>query len=286
MGKFYDALKRSGIGAVDSPASPSGNVVRMSAAKIEQSKSAPAEPERAQGSALFTDGELDPHLAEILVSNSPAAERFRMLYTRLRVTEKISQKPLKAIMVTSPEPLDGKSLITAGLAISIARGINESVVLVDCDLRAPTQHKRFGLHPKHGLSEYLTSGTQADYYLMPTCIQKLTLFPGGKRPPNPAELIQSAKMRQLVEGLRSRGDDQYILFDTPPDQVSAETTSLAHLMDGVLIVVRSGKTPKERIRETIESIGRERIIGIVFNASDERKRDYYYYHRYYGEKNG
>ena len=91
-------------------------------------------------------------------------------------------------------------------------------------------------------------------------------------------------MRLLVDELKSRYDDRFIIFDSPPGQFTAETAFLARLMDAVIMVARYGKTPRQLISETIGNIGRERIFGIVFNASHERQKDYRYYYRYYRGK--
>jgi capsular exopolysaccharide synthesis family protein len=190
-------------------------------------------------------------------------------------------------MVSSPEPLDGKTLVAANLSVAIASGMNEYVMLVDCDLRRPTLHQRFGVKPHQGVREYLEKGTSLHPYLLDTPAKKLKLFPGGKPPTNPSELLSSEKMRHLVKELKDRYEDRYIIFDAPPAQFTAETAFLASMMDGVLLVVRSGKTSEPLISQAIESIGRERILGLVFNASRESEKAYYRYHyRYYQKERG
>ena len=187
----------------------------------------------------------------------------------------------QAIMVTSAQPLDGKSLVAANLAISIAQGINEHVLLVDCDLRLPSLHRYFGLQVHHGLREYLEDGTSIEPYLSKTPVRKLTLLPAGSPPPNPSELLSSEKMRLLIKELKTRYQDRFVIFDSTPAQFSAETASLTLEMDTVLLVVHSGKTPKEAILAAIDNIGREKILGVVFNASDEKKKSYRTYYSHY-----
>jgi capsular exopolysaccharide synthesis family protein len=185
-------------------------------------------------------------------------------------------------MVTSAEPLDGKSLTAANLAVSIATGINDYVLLVDCDLRRPSLHRLFNLDNRAGIQEYLEGETSVAPFLTKTSLEKLTILPGYLPSTHPSELLCSNKMRDLVEELKTRYEDRFIIFDSPPGQFMAETSFLARMMDGVILVVRYGKTPAKRISETIENIGKERILGVVFNASLERQRDYRYYSRYYG----
>jgi len=115
-------------------------------------------------------------------------------------------------------------------------------------------------------------------------VKKLSVLPGGTPPPNPSELLCSHRMRDLVEELKSRYDDRFVIFDSPPGQFMAETAFLARMMDGILLVVRSGKTPRDLIHDTLENIGRDKILGVVFNASNEYRRGYHYYYRYYKQR--
>ncbi len=116
---------------------------------------------------------------------------------------------------------------------------------------------------------------------MKTPIKKLSLLPAGKPPSNPSELLSSEKMRRLVEELRGRYEDRYIIFDSAPAQCASEAAFLASMVDTVLLVVRSGKSAKDLILKAIEKIGRKKILGVVFNASNESAKDYNYYYRYY-----
>jgi capsular exopolysaccharide synthesis family protein len=186
-------------------------------------------------------------------------------------------------MVTSPQPLDGKSTVAASLAINIAQGINEHVMLVDCDLRRPSMDRLLGLNAHEGVREYLETGTSVAPYLIKTPVKKLTLLPAGKPPSNPSELLSSEKMAMLVQELKSRYEDRYIIFDVPPSQFTAEVTFLAPMMDGVLLVVRSGKTVRDLLLKAAEDIGTHRILGVVFNASPSLPRTYRHYYRYYAK---
>jgi capsular exopolysaccharide synthesis family protein len=170
-------------------------------------------------------------------------------------------------------------MVATNLAISIAQGINEYVLLVDCDLRRPSLNKILGLNSHEGINEYLEKGTSVGPYLVKTPLSKLTLLPAGKPSPNPFELLSSEKTRRLVEELRSRYDNRYIIFDATPAQFAAETTFLASIVDGILLVVRSGKTTRDSVVEAIENLDRDKIVGVVFNASSRKAKDYRYYHQ-------
>ena len=184
-------------------------------------------------------------------------------------------------MVTGAEPADGKTLVAANLAVSIAQGMNHYVLLVDCDLRRPSLHKSLGLQAKQGLREYLEEGNSIAPYLIKTPVGKLTLLPAGKPSSSPSELLASDKMKLLVQELRQRYPDRFIILDSPPALFTAETSSLYSMMDGVLLVVRAGKTNKDPIIDVLANIGREKIVGVVFNASIEVQRDYRSYYKYY-----
>ena len=225
----------------------------------------------------FAQGALDPRLASFLEPGSPAVESFKML--RAKILTRNSESPPRTLMVTSPQPMDGKTMVATNLAISIAQGINEYVLLVDCDLRRPSLNKILGLNCHEGINEYLEKGTSVGPYLVKTPLSKLTLLPAGKPSPNPFELLSSEKTRRLVEELRSRYDNRYIIFDATPAQFAAETTFLASIVDGILLVVRSGKTTRDSVIEAIGNLDRNKIVGVVFNASSRKAKDYRYYHQ-------
>jgi len=280
MGKLFEALKKSERVKKQSPPLPtSEKVVKISTETVETLKLDTRRPVPPEEKSYHSNRGLDPRLISLLEPNSPAGECFKILRTKLLVGA--PRTSLKAIMVSSPEPLDGKTLVAANLGVAIACGMNEHVLLVDCDLRRPSLHERFGTKVPHGLREYLEGSTSLASCLVETPAKKVRLLPGGKAPPNPSELLSSEKMRRFVKELRDRYEDRYIIFDAPPAQFTAETAFLASMMDGVLLVVRSGKTSEPLISQAIENIGRERILGVVFNASPESHMDYRYYYRYY-----
>jgi len=280
MGKFFDALRKSEKLGVQPSAKPLPKRLvetrreEIDALKLERKRLDPAVSNRHQ----FSD-RMDPRLVCALEPDSPEAECFRILRSKLILGS--LGKPRNALMVTGALPEDGKSIVAANLAVSIARGVEDYVMLVDCDLRLPSLHQIFGLQAKHGLREYLEDGTSIAPYLLKTPVRKLTLLPAGEPIASPSELLGSEKMRQLIQDLKSRYQDRYIIFDTPPSQFMADTAPLSNMVDNVLVVVRSGKTPKDAILQTLANIGREKIFGLVFNASDEFARDRQYYYKRY-----
>ena len=280
MGKFDDALKKTRAAKNEPAAKPVSNkVVEISRENVEALSLDTQAPEPIAPKRHPFNGRIDTRLVCLQDPSSPAAECFKVLRSKLLVGD--SGELRRTIMVTGAEPADGKSLVSANLAVSIAQGMNHYVLLVDCDLRRPSQHKTFGLQVKQGLREYLEKGNSIAPYLLKTPVGKLTLLPAGQPSSSPSELLGSEKMQALIQELKGRYPDRFIILDSPPAHFTAETSSLYTMMDGVLLVVRSGKTSREPVEDVVANIGREKIIGVVFNASAEVQRDYKYYYRYY-----
>jgi len=206
--------------------------------------------------------------------HSPEAEQFRMLKTAIMFPN--SGTPPRTIMITSSAPGEGKSFVAANLATSIANGIDEYVLLMDCDLRLPTLHRIFKFPDNTpGLTEYLTRGAPLASLLRKTIIEKLTLLPCGTPPPNPSELISSDQMRRLLQEVRSRYPDRYIIIDAPPPDVTAEANALARQVDGIVIVVKTGYSKKNALKEIVETYGRKKILGVVKNYAEKSKTYHY-----------
>jgi exopolysaccharide/PEP-CTERM locus tyrosine autokinase len=191
------------------------------------------------------------------------AEQFKILRSSLLFPH--DSKPPRTIMVTSALPGDGKTFVSSNLAISIAQNINEHVLLIDCDLRMPDIHKMFGYKNVKGLAEYLNNSYELKDLFLKTMVNKLTLLPGGDPPPNPSELISSQKMSHLIKEVRSRYRDRIIVIDSPPPALTAETQVIAEQVDGILLVVKYGKTPRELVSHVVDQFGKEKLLGVVFN---------------------
>lgn len=231
-------------------------------------------------------GELHKNLIAFHSPQTVEAEQFRILKTSIMFPEK-GESP-KTIMVTSAVPSEGKSFVAANLAISLAQNIDNHVLLIDCDMRLPTIHKLFGLKDgTPGLSSYLSGEQSLQSLLSKTSIEKLTLLPGGRPPHNPSELLSSERMTHLLDELKSRYHDRFVVIDTPPPQLTAEAGALAKQVDGILIVIKYGTTSRVFVKELIELFGKEKILGIVFNQYDRTKTvGYGYGYGQYGAYGG
>lgn len=195
---------------------------------------------------------------------SPLAENFRLL--RTQVLYPASGKPYKKIMITSTVPGSGKSFVCANLGISLAQGLDQHALMVDCDLRRSRLASLFNCHNDKGLVDYLQDGEDLGRLIVKTGMRKLSIIPRGRRPTNPAELLGSAKVEGMFAELASRYDDRFILIDTPPTLAASETAVLSQHVDGIILVVRWGVGARAPIKQLVESLGQDKIIGVVFNA--------------------
>jgi protein-tyrosine kinase len=274
MGKIFEALEKA-----DKQTTASGPVYKVppknSRAAIKEEKVFTF----AGGRLPKSDMRMDASLVTYHAPQSVEAELFKVLRTNLLFPSE--GVPAKSILVTSAMPGDGKTFVSANLAISIAQSVEEHVLLVDCDIRRPSLHTLFGFGQVKGLSDYLTGTEPVEKLLLKTPLSKLTLLPGGRPPHNPAELLSSKKMRALLDEIAHRYDDRYVIIDSPPPSMAAEVTAIAKHIQGVAFVIRSGKTPRQAVADTLEKIGKEKIVGLVLNHAEQAVKKYYGYSKGY-----
>jgi len=228
------------------------------------------------------NGKMDQNLVSLFNPQSFEAEQFKILRSNLLYP--VTGNPPRSVMITSPMPGEGKSFVAANLAISVALNINRHVLLMDCDLRRPSIHSRFGFEDVPGLSDYLSNGVPLLDLLIRTSVDKLTILPGGQPPDNPSELLSSERMSELLVEATERYPDRLIILDSPPPALTAETSVLSRWVDGVVIVIKHGKTSRDGVSDVIDKIGKEKIIGAVLNNFEVySSRDY---GKYYGKGRG
>lgn len=210
-------------------------------------------------------------------TKSPISEAYRTLRTNVQFTSVDSET--KKIMVTSPGPGEGKSSTAANLAVSIAQS-GKSIIVVDADLRKPTQHKLFGLDNREGLSVALVQDQDYREFIKETAVPGLMVLTAGPIPPNPAELVGSKRMKRLIEELSLEYD--MVLIDTPPIIAVTDAAILAQEVDGVILVLASGEVNKEfaqKAKDQLDKVG-AKILGAVLNKVDMKTGEYYYYYNY------
>jgi capsular exopolysaccharide synthesis family protein len=234
----------------------------------------------AKGGAKAVSGAL----VTVKDSRSVGAEAYRTLRTKLLFSRALSS--LKTIVVTSPFAQEGKSTVAANLATTFAQH-GMRTLIIDCDLRRPTQHEIFGVSSKPGLTELLMSEALIPGAGRRTSIENLSLITAGALPPDPPELVGSTRMRALLEKLGETFD--VIVLDTPPVLPVADSAILASLSDGVLLVVRAGQTDRRAAQLAVQQLQDvdARILGAVLNDPNEQVPiyDQYGYATYYGYAN-
>jgi polysaccharide biosynthesis transport protein len=222
--------------------------------------------------------------AELISHNMPQSqmsEAFRALRTSLLLSQ--ADHPPQVILMTSALPREGKTTAAVNLAVTLAQ-LGDRTLLVDADLRKPGINRALSLvDGKHaGLSSYLAGVSSLDLITVPhPAITNLDAIPTGPIPPNPADLLSSRRLAELIGELRNRY--KFVVIDSPPIMAATDAVILSVLVDGVLMVVRSGETPKEaftRTRDLLTGV-KCRMLGAVLNAVDASSPDYYYSYRYY-----
>ena len=238
------------------------------------------------GETVLDPAAIDRHIVCISEPSSAAAEQYKKL--RARILQVTAKNFLNTIMVTSSDISEGKTITAINLAVAIANEIDYTVLLVDADLRNPSVQKYLGIKSKYGLSDYLTGKTGLSDILIKTGIGKLVVLPAGNPPENPAELLSSDKMKRLVNEIKLRYKDRYIIFDSSPVLVTADALSLGIYMDGVVFVVKAARTSQKAAEQAISLMKGCNILGIVFNEVPQYLANnlYPYYYPYGYGRNG
>lgn len=220
----------------------------------------------------------DAKLILLEAPKSPPAEAFRTARSNIRFAT--VDEPARVIMLTSAGASEGKSMVLANLAVAYAQA-GESVLVVDGDLRRPTQHKLFELDPSLGLTNVLVGEATLEQALQPTAVPNLRVLCSGPLPPNPAELVDSPRMTELLDQMR--GMASVVLIDSPQAIMLTDALLLAGRVDATLLVAASTQVTGEAFDEMVRLLtnARGRILGVVLNKMRLTAGDYYYYYYYY-----
>ena len=210
---------------------------------------------------------------------SVISEQYRAIRTNIEYSN-VDQNT-KTILVTSSDKNEGKTTTVSNLAVSFAN-LNKKVLIIDCDLRNPSIHKMFKLNNIYGLTDILAKDRAVDKCIQETELENLYVLTAGAIPPNPAEILSSEKMKNLIEDLKNIYD--YIFIDTPPIGLVTDAGALSSFIDGVVLVVKSESVEKKYLEETKKKLDAvdARILGAILNSYKSEQKDYNYY-SYYGK---
>jgi non-specific protein-tyrosine kinase len=204
---------------------------------------------------------------------------------RTRISHRTRNQEGRAIMITSALPGEGKTVTAINLALTFAREFEQTVLLVDGDLRKQSIHEQMGFRSNLGLLDYLLDDKPVPDLIVWPGIEKLTVISGGRTITESSEIIGSPKMRALVEEMKNRYTERYVFFDVSPVLAGADAIVFASLVDWIVMVVQAGATPISEINKALELLPKEKIIGLVLNRQATPISAYYHY-SYYRKKDG
>jgi non-specific protein-tyrosine kinase len=203
--------------------------------------------------------------------------------TRTQILNMTQEKGWNTIMVTSAQPEEGKTITCINLSLSFAKAYNQTVLLVDNDLRRQNIYRYLGIQSKYGLIDHLTKGIPIGDLIQWPGIEKMVFISGGKTVSSSSELMGSPQMKGMIKEMKSRYPDRYVFFDTPPLLVGADAMTFAPLVDGIAIVVQADKTSREDVQRAMDLIPEEKFLGFILNRERKSSRSNYYY-KYYSKK--
>jgi len=213
------------------------------------------------------------HLVSVLDSESAAGEAFHLLGVRLRHMRR--QRPLKKVLITSSIPQEGKSLVASNLACTLALRTQQRVLLLEGDVRRPTQSKIFGLPSKPGICEWLKGERPLGKSMYKLEGPGIWILPAGQATGESLDLLQSGRAIPMMEQLTDWFD--WVVIDSPPILPLADTSVWTNMADGILLVARQGVTQKRQLKRGLEALGNQRVIGAVLNSAKTIAHTDYYY---------
>jgi protein-tyrosine kinase len=289
MSRLYEALQRADLERKTTPALEVDQIVDPEvSSEIEEPP--PVKADVALDDIARYPWNPSTESFPTLADRGAGVEQFRSL--RSRIYQARYEAPLKTILVSSGMPSEGKSFITANLAVNLARNSEHNILLIDADLRRPTLHRLLGAPNTPGLSEYLAGNAELKNVLqrnrMPKTsdvpgmgsIANLTFIPSGECGDNSSELVANHRIEELITALSPHFD--WILIDSPPVLAVTDAVELSYAADAVLLIARGARTPYDAARRAHAAFSKSRILGFVLNDVKEIPRGGYNYYDYYG----
>ena len=209
-----------------------------------------------------------------LEKESPASEQYKIL------REQVKQAGVRSFSITSPVKRDGKTTVAVNLAATLSLDYEERVLLIDGDLRAPSVHKYFDAPQSPGLTEYLGSSAKINLknLVQETFLPGLRIVSSGRPSHLASELLAKERMKQILNEAQAQFPDHRIIIDSPPILSTPDPLVIARYVDGVLLVVRAGKTPRDYLTKAIQSLNSSKVLGVVLNGADLGLSSKYYYY--------
>ncbi len=247
------------------PVQPKPVTAEWIAPEYNESKSAMVDSAKAADNKCVA---IFPDAAEI--------DSYKVLKTRLQ--QRAQENGWKTVMITSANPGEGKTITSINLAVTMAKEFNQTVLLVDNDLRHQSIHNYLGISSNLGLIDYLETNNQLSDLIIWPGIEKLTIISGGREVVDSTELVSSPRMKELVAEMKARYDDRYIIFDVPPLLGCADAAAFAPMVDCILMVVEEGRTSIEDVKKAVELIPKEKFLGYVLNRRKTARSKYKNYY--------
>jgi protein-tyrosine kinase len=218
------------------------------------------------------------HPIVALEEESPASEQYKILREQLKRLR--TEAGIRDIAITSPVKRDGKTTVAVNLAASVALEYEQKVLLIDADLRAPGIHRYFNADPSPGLTDYLGSNSNAGLkgLIRETHLSGLKIIPAGKPSRFASELLGKDKLRRMLDEIHTTLPGYVVVIDSPPVLATPDPLVLSRQVDGVIIVMRAGKTPKDYLVKTLALLNSDKVLGVVLNGADLGLGSKYYYY--------
>jgi non-specific protein-tyrosine kinase len=228
--------------------------------------------------------ELDPqkvyeNRCVCIAPDAPELDFYKVLRTKIQ--HLTQSKGLNTVMITSPQPGEGKTLTSINLALTFSMAYNQTVLLVDCDFRRQDIHRVLGFENDLNLIDYLVDERPLSELIIWPGIDKLSLISGDRTIESSAELLGSPRMQTLMQELKSRYPDRYVLLDTAPLLCGADAMALTPHVDSIVMVIEQGRTSMRDVQKAVEMIPREKFIGFIMNRQKISSRKGYRYNYYY-----
>lgn len=280
--KWEEVTKRNGDGDEDEDEGLPPLPVRSGPEAKDKNNAGWISPMYSQSRSIHLDpGVIAKNRCLAYMDNMPAAEAYRVL--RTQILHRTRGTGNNIIMVTSALPAEGKTLSAINLALTFSREFRHTVLLVDGDLRKQSIHQYLGCAGEKGLIDYLADGAPLQELITWPGIEKMTLISGGRLHHESSEILGSPRMKELISDMKGRYPERYIIIDAPPILTGADVLTLAPLVDQVIVVVHAGVTSLDDVKQAVQYLPREKILGFVLNRSSTDHAKYYSEY-YYGNK--